>query len=177
MKPNWFSLLAAIPTAFSAPLAEAASEAATKSHGQRCNSTNLTTPAYDKTELEFRNTFHLSTAICGSVLLLFWQYFVRHSGYTLSRRWWHSTDDVMWILMGLISISWTAIIPVSALYWDHCASIGIEVIFRGWNGYEFWGRLAFSPWILDGVFVWWAIRRIIQMFSIGMYTTCASCVL
>ncbi|KAH7232392.1 uncharacterized protein BKA55DRAFT_523738 [Fusarium redolens] len=142
MKPNWFSLLAAIPTAFSAPLAEAASEAVTKSHGQRCNSTNPTASAYDKTELEFRNTFHLSTAICGSVLLLFWQYYVRHSGYTLSRRWWHSTDDVMWILMGLISISWTVIIPVSALYWDHCASI-------------------------DGVFIWWAIRRIIQMFSVG----------
>ncbi|EXL96306.1 hypothetical protein NOF04DRAFT_9596 [Fusarium oxysporum II5] len=69
--------------------------------------------------------------------------------------------------MGLISISWTVIIPVSALYWDHCASIGIEIIFRGWNGYEFWGRLAFSPWILDGVFIWWAIRRIIQMFSVG----------
>jgi hypothetical protein len=129
------------PLPFLAPLAEAASEAVAKGHGQRSNSIICKD---EKAEAEFHNKFHLNTALCGSLLLLFLFFFffflqcyVRYSGYVVSHRCWHSIDDMMWIWMALTNFSWTVIIPVFALHWDYCDSIGYQVIPRGWGEYEF----------------------------------------
>ncbi|KAG9249484.1 uncharacterized protein F5Z01DRAFT_732244 [Emericellopsis atlantica] len=103
---------------------------------------NLTTET-GINEAAFSSSFHFSVAFAGSLLLLFGWMYVSRSGYVLSRRKYYSTDDHMWFWMGLISIPWTVLVPISTQSWDRCE--GKYEIERStwWQGPRFWGRMAF----------------------------------
>uniref|UniRef100_A0A8H7K5E1 Uncharacterized protein n=1 Tax=Bionectria ochroleuca TaxID=29856 RepID=A0A8H7K5E1_BIOOC len=115
-------------------------------------------------ELKFSSSFHLSLALTGSLLLIFSLLWVKQHGYTLSERWYRSTDDMMWLLMGFIIIPWSIALPISTLEWDDCEGVYHFQTPTGWKGYQFWARMAFAPWLLDDVFLWWFIDRFV-LFS------------
>lgn len=72
-----------------------------KLQGAKTCKTNLTDAEAAKAEADFEATFHLSIALCGSILLLFFKYYVQSHGYTLSHRWWRSTDGQMWMALSV----------------------------------------------------------------------------
>ena len=113
----------------------------------------------DVSDVDFQKSVHLSVALAGMVLLLCFELHIRQQGYKLSRSIRRSTDDWMWIGMGVVSTVWTAIIFVSAWAWeeDHSNPCRDDP-----NSGHCAGRLAFAPWILVGVFLWWSLRLVGQ---------------
>lgn len=109
----------------------------------------------DVSDVDFQKSVHLSVALAGMVLLLCFELHIRQQGYKLSRAWFKSTDDWMWIGMGVVSIVWTSTIFVSAWLWEENDSNPCRQDFRSAHCA---GRLAFAPWILVGVFLWWLLR-------------------
>lgn len=128
---------------------------------QRCRNGTRMLDVNSGDELKFSSSFHLSIALSGSLLLIAVLLWVRQNGYTLSERWYCSTDDIMWIVMGLIIIPWSIVLPISTLKWDDCGGKYHLQTPTGWQDYQFWGRMAFAPWLLDGIFLWWLFERFV----------------
>ncbi|KAH7320613.1 hypothetical protein B0I35DRAFT_427467 [Stachybotrys elegans] len=126
-----------------------------------CQNRTLMLNTKANNELVFSSSFHLSIALTGSLLLIFSLLWVKQHGYTLSERWYCSTDDIMWLIMGFIVIPWSVILPISTLKWDNCEGVYHLQTPTGWQGYQFWARMAFAPWLLDGVFLWWFMERFV----------------
>lgn len=104
----------------------------------------------------FESSLHLSAALAGIVLLVFLEYRCRTGGYVLSRSCWSATDSLNWILMGLVAGVWTVFVFVSAYMWEGQGETPCRADPRG---SACAARLAFVPWILDGVWLWWALRH------------------
>ena len=102
---------------------------------------------------------HLSAALAGIVVLVFLEYRINSDGYMLSRSCWVATDSLIWILMGLVDITLTAFIFLSAYIWEADGDNPCMVDPRGPDCST---RLAFVPWILNGVFLWWFLRHTIH---------------
>ncbi|KAH8890001.1 hypothetical protein GQ53DRAFT_186420 [Thozetella sp. PMI_491] len=119
--------------------------------------------ASDK-DVEYQSSIHLSAAIASTVVLLLLQYHIRQHGYKLSRTWYRSTDCQMWVAMGSVSLFWTILVLHSALIWEDYGSTPCRESFRSW---ECAGRLAFTPWILNGMVFWWVLRYIFHRTSLG----------
>jgi hypothetical protein len=109
----------------------------------------------DPSDSAFQNSLHLSTALAGMIVLIVLEYSVNTVGYLLSRSWWRATDSILWILMGLISATWTAFIFLSAYIWEGNSDNPCSI---DPSGAPCAARLAFAPWILNGVFLWWCVR-------------------
>jgi hypothetical protein len=104
---------------------------------------------------EFQRSIHLSTSLAGMILMLFLHYHVRTFGYRLSRSFWLSTDNLLWVGMGVISTLWTILIVVSAALWEND---NLTPCKNDSGGAKCAGRLAFAPWILNSAFLWWLAR-------------------
>ena len=128
---------------------------------EHCRNRNMILNTIVGNELQFSSSFHLSIALSGSLLLIVSLLRVKQYGYTLSRRWYRSTDDLMWLFMGFIVLIWSIFVPISTLAWDDCEGLYHLQTPTEWQGYQFWGRMAFVPWLLDGVFLWWAFERFV----------------
>jgi len=109
----------------------------------------------DPADSAFQNSLHLSAALAGMIVLIVLEYSVHAVGYVLSRSWWRATDSVLWILMGLISATWTTFIFLSAYIWEGNSDSPCR---KDPSGPFCATRLAFAPWILNGVFLWWCVR-------------------
>jgi hypothetical protein len=109
----------------------------------------------DPADSAFQNSLHLSAALAGMVVLIVLEYSVHAVGYLLSRAWWRATDSILWILMGLISATWTTFIFLSAYIWEGNSD---NPCSKDPSGPFCATRLAFAPWILNGVFLWWCVR-------------------
>ncbi len=112
-------------------------------------------------DVEYQKSLHLSASIASTVLLVFVQYHVSKHGYKLSRSWYRSTDHLIWLTLGVISLFWTILVVHSAAIWESYGSTPCRQNARGW---ECAGRLAFTPWVLDGVFCWWMIKLLSHRF-------------
>jgi len=58
-----------------------------------CHNRTLMLNTKANNELVFSSSFHLSIALTGSLLLIFSLLWIKQHGYTLSERWYYSTDD------------------------------------------------------------------------------------
>jgi hypothetical protein len=108
---------------------------------------------YLAVDTEFQKSIHLSTSLAGMILLLILQYHIREHGYKLSRSFFYSTDNLAFISMGIVSGVWLMLIFLSAYIWEDDS---LNPCREEPGGYKCLGRLAFVPWILIGVFLWWA---------------------
>jgi len=149
--------LSAIPSGTAAPLKEEVQANLITVTPTSANLTGTLTEVEDPEESDgdFKKSVHLSTALAGMVLLLFLQVHIRSHGYRLGRAFWTSSDNLMWVGMGVVSGLWTLLVFLSAWEWEHQGTTPCRTDPAGWKCA---GRLAFVPWILDGVFWWWVLR-------------------
>jgi hypothetical protein len=108
---------------------------------------------YLAADTDFQKSVHLSTSLAGMILLLLLQFHIREHGYKLSRSFIHSTDDLAFIGMSIVSGGWLMLIFLSAYIWEDG---GLNPCREEPGGYQCLARLAFVPWVLVGVFLWWA---------------------
>lgn len=107
-------------------------------------------------ESDLRKPIYISAASASMIFLLLAQRSIHQRGYLLSRSWWVATDSVMWIWMGLAGGVWTLLVFLSAWHIDDTNPCKLDIKSPACSA-----RLAFTPWILDGVFLWWLIRVVL----------------
>jgi len=108
---------------------------------------------------DFQKPVHISASFAGTALLVFTQHRINERGYLLSRTWWVATDSLMWIWMGFICAAWTFLVFFSAWKLELNDENPCKLDNKSFSCAS---RLAFTPWILDGVFLWWLVRFIIH---------------
>lgn len=102
---------------------------------------------------DYEKNLHISASVAGMVIMLLMKFHIHINGFRFSRSFRRSTDDIMWILMGIIIAIWTTFIILSA-YRDSDENPCLSTT-QGTN-WQCLARLAFVPWILIGMFFWWA---------------------
>ncbi|KAK0702648.1 hypothetical protein B0H67DRAFT_499836 [Lasiosphaeris hirsuta] len=128
----------------------------------------------DEADGDFKKSVHLSTALAGMVLLLFLQSHIRSHGYRLGRSFWASSDNLIWVGLGVVSGFWTLLVFLSAWEWEYQGATPCRVDPLGWKCA---GRLAFVPIREMEPFNNWAEPIVVYLLLMGPVVWTSICAL
>jgi hypothetical protein len=103
------------------------------------------------------NGLHQSVALAAMTLLITAHRAIMNTGFTLRRRVL-STDALISLTVGLISTLWTGLVVISGVF------VGQQPCRNSMEGCL--TRLAYAPWILQTLFVFWGVAFLLELFHI-----------